>query len=258
MKGGIPLLGGAEGGVEQLWKRDNQENKTLHDFIYSRLELILIKEGILKDVSEDSRVLTGDYAGFVNSLSSTEFLLFDSFVELRDYSRILKVLAKFNDLGKAVARMSIPKDGKTSSQIQKEWAAHMASGRYQMDKDIVSGLILIIEEFIGQKILLLVRPFDDFECDFVGVVNPTLLREEMGNVLLKFGSMPSERWRVCCQVASLKPSARNDQKDEAGDGLFKSFAKVFQSVRGMDSVIIPYGKNDISITPLAIYLQSLA
>lgn len=257
VKGGVPLVGGAEGGLEQLWRRDNHENRTLHDFIYSHLESLLLKNGFLREVK--SGVYKDEWAinKFREELSSTHFLLVDSHVELSDYARVRKIIENFNDIGKFVAWAGASAVGKDKQEIEKLFQISLKAGSgLQIDRRIQEGIPLVIKELLGEKLLVSANPFCvDSGFNFVGVLRPEFLREEMSTLLVKYGSMPSEPWRVCCQVASLSPNSRKESKWGEVGQLRQSFSKMFASLRGIDATMQPYGPKDVTVTPIAVYRQ---
>ncbi len=258
IKGGIPLVGGAEGGLEYLWKRDNNENKTLHDFIYTKLEDILLRDRFLKQIKSSPHASAVAVSEFRSSLSSTQFLLIDAHVELSDYLRVKRMIEKFNEIGRFVAWASASSAGKNRQEVEKIFQASLKAGSQgiQIDKQIQEGIPLVIRELLGEKLFISANPFGS-ECgfNFVGVLRPEFLREEVSNLLFKYGSLPSESWRICCQVASLSPNSRRESEQGEVGQLRKSFSKMFASLRGIDAIMQPYGPRDITVTPIAVYRQ---
>lgn len=242
-------------GVEQLWRRDVQENKSLHDYVYTKLETQLVKAGLLKVV--DSAVLSEEpsAAAFRSELSSTDFILIRSNVELDDLSRIRSVVEKINELGKFIAWTSVQGLGlneKSGSEYQK--AIKVAESKVLIDKKMQEGIALVIRELIGEKVILRVGRSDS-HIRFVGILDQNLLREDMRSILIKYGSRPAEPWHIFCQVASLQPNSQAPTGITADSGIHGAFSKIFDTLRQIDRVVMPYAESDITITPIAVYRQ---
>ncbi|KAB8162402.1 hypothetical protein FKV24_018400 [Lysobacter maris] len=258
VKAGVFGLAAGELGVEQLWRRDTHENRSLNDYIYTKLEEKLIEYKILRKVDVIEVKGLGTEA-LKASLSSTEFILLDASVELNDLSRMRSLIENFNELGKFFAwtsAQSLLESGIKAGGSEYQKALKAARSELQIDRNIQDGLSLVIKELIGEKILLRVI-FDCIDTKFVGVLDPSLMREDMGSVLIKYGSRPAENWRVFCQVASLRPNTNQDSSISAADeGIHMALLKLFDAVRAVDKTAMPYSPSDITITPIAVYRQT--
>ena len=51
-KGNLLGVVSGDAGVEQLWARDSHESRSLHDYIFTRLEDLLLREKLVKDVDD--------------------------------------------------------------------------------------------------------------------------------------------------------------------------------------------------------------
>lgn len=182
IKGGILGIASGESGIEQLWRRDTQENRSLNDFLYTRLEDQLVKEGLVDRINSESIDEDG-LEGFRSGLSSTQFLLLDAQVELNDLARMNALFKKFNDLGKFFAWTSAQNNvvgDKNKKDLEYHKMLKDPDSNFQIDKRLQDGLSQVIEILLSEKIVLRAKPFEtEFPMNFVGILRPDFLREDM-------------------------------------------------------------------------------
>lgn len=257
IKGSALGLIKGEGGLESLWRRDSSENKTLHDYAYSKLEKILLESDLLVQCGKEQL----DYPAarvFRAELTSTSFLLLDAAVELNDFTRMKVILSNFNNIAEFLAwTQSVAAGEVAGNAVKKASAAPKSKNEMQLDARLTKGLQLVIDTLLGGKLVLRANPFSpDVPINFVGVLREDCLRERMSDLLTKYGSRPVQRWRLFCQVASLDPhdSTQLPMASEAG-GMGAAFVKMFDAIRAVDRTVQPYGYPDVTVTPIAVYRQ---
>lgn len=257
VKGGIIGLVSGDVGVEQLWRSDAHENRSLNDYIFTRLEDLLVKEGLVRTIKHS--VSAEDAKTARAALSPTDFLLIDATVELNDLARMNSLLRNFNELGKFFAYTSIqdePDRKKMEARIRAK--LNDPDSGLQIDKQLQEGLSLVIENLLSEQIILRAMPFSEVGGpSFIGTLMQDWLREKMNVLLIKYGSRPSERWKVFCQVASLNPNtAAGPEVIRYEEGLSKGLLGMFDAIRALDRVVMPYANTDVTVTPIAVYREA--
>lgn len=256
VKGGVLGLASGGVGVDQLWRSDSEESRSLNDFIFTRLEDLLLSEQLVSEIAPSEE--QGAEIELRARLKPTDFLIIDSNVELNDLARMNLLIKKFNEIGRFLAWLGLQQEGGpkvTDSQLSK--ALGGASSGLQLDKNMQIGLSLMIENLIGEQTLIRCMPFrGDRAASFVGVLDPSCLREKMSAILTKFGSRPAERWKVFCQIASLNPHGLSESHEgQGGEGIGSALRNMFRAIRVLDKTAVPYAPADVTITPIAIYRE---
>lgn len=259
IKGSALGLVGGEGALDNLWRRESAENKTLHDYVYSKLEKLLIENNLL--VESGSEPLGYDAAmEFRGSLTSTTFLLLDAVVEINDFARMKLILGNFNKIADFLAWVQSQNDDQVPTHLSK---GRSSSGKKKsgndmsLDPKLINGLQLLIDNLLGGKLVLRANPFSDgVPVNVVGVLREECLRERLNDLLTKYGSRPVQRWRVFCQVASLDPhDSSHAPLASQADGIGGAFIKMFDAMRSVDHTVQPYRHPDVTVTPIAVYRQ---
>jgi hypothetical protein len=220
------------------------------------LEELLLAEGLVKEIESSSDELISQ--SVKQSMSPTDFLLIEANVELNDLARMNSLIKKFNEIGKFFIWNSLQQAAVrpvTDADLTK--AMRDPGNNLTLDRNLQAGLSIVIENLIGEQILLRSMPFHEVNGpSFVGVLDPACLREKMQTILTKFGTRPAEKWKVFCQVASLEPHGASPSSPASGEeGIGMALRKMSDAMRELDRVSIPYGPLDTTITPIAVYRE---
>lgn len=249
----LGLVKGA-GGADYLWRRDRSETRTLHDFIYSKLEKRLVKDKRLVKIPDER----SDSMAIREGLDDTDFILLTGNVVINAFGRMKKLLGQFNDLGKFLAYCTTsslegslsPKD---LTRLKRQKAQEM-----KIDKQLQDGLQLVIDTFYEELIVLKTAPVpSDPGFRFVGSLRPEYLREEIGSIVHKYGTSPRSKWTVFAQVAAIPEEDDGDESDDDDPrqvkGIENAFQNMFDAVRAMEATLQPIAFPEVAVTPIAVY-----
>lgn len=249
------LLKGS-GGAKYLWHREASETRTLHDYIYTKLESQLVKDGLLVQLPEDitsEEILTRELNG---KLSHTSFVLATGKVTLNDYSRMRRLIDRFNDIGKFVAWAGA--QGQPEQPLPKKQAKRKRQQTQQdmsIDKRLQDGLRVIIDTFYEERLVVRLAPFPVEDLSLVGNLKQEHLRESISNLVFKHGTAPEDTWHMFAQVAAIpaKQKRKPQPKTVESEGIEPAFQTMFDAVRDLEATLEPISYPEIAVTPIAVY-----
>jgi hypothetical protein len=257
-KGGLPFLS-AEAGSEFQTNNQLLETKSLHDYIYNKVENILLNEDKLLRVSN-----ADSYSSHtIRSIGNAAFILAKGKVVINDYNQLKKLLDNWEGLSKFIAKchVSSKKENMTQSQAKLAYDNLLQDFIKNIDKDYRKGLSLFIDMFYQDRIVIKITPYSEYP-DFrlVGNIDKKYLRDNIESIRYKYSTAPVSDWTIFCQIASMPLENRTDvisnmTNNQIGNGIENSFQKIFDSYRAVENMAQTVTYPEIAVTPIAIYRE---
>lgn len=243
------------GGAKFAWQNQSTETRSLHDYIYNKVENSLVNNNLLIRIPEDITEEDVSNQSHHSKINDTSFLLINGKVEINDFRQMRTLLERFNDLGKFIAECSassLPPE--TPNHIRTQFIKN-AQKTMALDKSMVEGFKLLFDTFYKDRIVVKFLPFKqhpDFR--FVGNLRNECLRDDISSIIYKYGTAPISKWTIFAQVASIPPkdisnvnlTMAGSEIELALHGMFNAFREIEKMAQ---SVVFP----EIAITPIAIY-----
>lgn len=247
----------AVGGAKFILQNQETETKSLHDFIYSKVETTLINDDLLTLVPE--KVKSDDFtdAKFRESLSNTSFILAKGKVNINDYNNLRVFLEKFNDITEFIARCTVNSSQPDSPKHQKDKDVKKLHKEIGMEKEMINGFKLFFDTFYKDRIVIKLMPFENHP-DFrlVGNLNKEFLRDDISSITYKYSTSPVSEWTIFGQIASIPPEIRQeDSQTMVGGDIEIAIHTLFNSYRGIEALAQSVVYPEIAITPIAIYRE---
>ena len=176
------------------------ERKILHDYVYNYLESKLIEENKI------IRIENSNETALPKNITTDSYVLLKGKIKLEDYNHILNIIENFNNLTIA---LGIVTSGLSFSDLDNQWNEYEA----EMRKDLklfndayIESLSLLINQFYNNRLLVKCMPFKkNLFMNFVGLLNKDFLKEDIGDILFKYGSSPSMDWWVFGKISDIPP-----------------------------------------------------
>lgn len=248
-----------------IWQNQSTESKTLHDHIYNYVEYHLKEKNKLLhipgSVSSDD-VLNGDH---YDILTDTSFILVKGQAFINDFEYLQKLLNSFNDMMGTIVKdrvveqvaASIPPSmpHKKRKELTSK-AVNEAIEEHTIKPDLLDLINNTINIFYKNKIIFKMVPFDNTELGFTGPLKSTYLREDIYDIIYKYGTSPTSKWTMLAQIASIPTLSDVQTISPAGHNQFEQALKeAFDSLRGMENMGFKVSYPEIGITPIAIYRE---
>lgn len=245
------------GGSRFLWQRGASETRTLHDYLFNRVEEGLLANRFLKLIPEnlgpdEVRSESGE-----SKLAPTDFLLARGFVTLNDFGRMKAIVERFNDLGKFIAYCSVSSEPSENRKELQRKRREMEE-KMQVPRQLQQGLVQVIDSFYGDRIVVKLTPYTTRpSLKFVGNLRPEYLREEIDALIFKYGTAPQAEWTLMAQVASCPGPEEPEVVERTGKpaSIEVGFERMFDSVRTMEAMLKPIPYPEIAVTPVALYRE---
>ena len=195
---------------------DNKgERKILHDYVYNYLESKLIKENKIIKI-EDSNETT-----LPRNITTDSYVLLKGKIKLEDYNYMLNTIENFNNLTIA---LEIITSGLSFSNSDNQWEDYETKMRDEsklFNDAYIESLSLIIKQFYNNRLLIKCMPFKkNLFMNFVGLLKNDFLKEEIEDILFKYGSSPSMNWWVFGKISEI-PSKDDNSMQSIEDAKYK-------------------------------------
>ncbi|MEE0943561.1 MAG: hypothetical protein UIB63_10690 [Methanobrevibacter sp.] len=195
---------GFEGDV--LFTNRKDETKVLHDYMYNLLEKKLDENGIIIKIPNDYG--TENYR---NNINPDSFILMECMIKIENYTSISDLIDNINELQVSFEVMglnSMSGDLEVNQWDEAEQALRRNS--QLLDESYLNSLSIFFNQFYNGKIFIKCMPFDnDVFSNFIGFIKEKYLREDIEDIIFKYGSFPSFKWYVFGQISSIPPKNYN-------------------------------------------------
>lgn len=243
---------------EIQFHRELSETKSLHDYIYNKVESLLLNENQLVRIpNQEIRTYSSRLR---DSIGNTSFILAKGKVTINDFSRLRKLLENYEELSKFIAKcvISSKKENLTQAQAKLAYDDLVHDFTKSLDKEMRKGLNHLIDMFYHDRIVIKIIPYREYpDFRFVGNIDKTYLRDDIESIVYKYGSAPVSDWTIFGQIASVPPENRSDQIfNMTGNQIENAFNQMFDAYRKIENMAQSVTYPEISITPIAIYRES--
>ena len=190
----------AEFSANILTSNQSDETKILHDYMYNYVEQELDNnKKLLKihNVSQQDNKLP-------KQLNENSFILLECKIKLNDYNQILSTLDNMNDLNIALQVLSLE-----SSPLQDSvWEIVETNLKVQsqlLNEDVVKSAKLIMTHFYNNKLIINCYPYEKNNfLSFNGPLKREYLRDDIEDIIFKYGRSPSVIWNVFGKISSIE------------------------------------------------------
>ena len=257
--------GGAEGGVlgilkitggtDFLWQKQETETRTLHDYMYIKVEEALLQSKDIVQIPGDVTPVSVENGQFADAFRNTSFVLARGRVAVNDFHNMRQFLERFNQFAEFIAFCSSQNQPGVSSEGASKHGARRQAQAMRLDKRLVDGLKLTFDLFYSERIAVRLTPFPELP-DFrlVGDLNNRFLRDSLASITYKYGSSPVSEWTVFAQIAAIPPEKPPDfPKPIKGSPIDIALQSMFDAYRDLERMSQSVAYPEISITPIAIY-----
>ncbi|AKB35540.1 hypothetical protein MSSAC_0950 [Methanosarcina siciliae C2J] len=255
-EGGLIGIFKAEADLNLNFHRQLSETKSLHDYIYNKVEKLLLSESQLLRIPNEEFCVYSEKLR--NSLSDTSFILIRGKIAINDFSQLRKLVSNFAELSKFIARCSIAaKTDLSKSQAKLAYDNLVNDFNNNFDKNTKEGLILVFDMFYQDRTVVKIFPFrDNLDFRFVGNLNKSYLRDDIESIIYKYGTEPVSYWVIFGQIASIPPKNRSNKMQEmTGNQIEKALHGLFDANREIEKMAQSVTFPEIAITPIAIYRE---
>jgi hypothetical protein len=249
------LKGGAD--VKALWENREAETRSLHDYLYNKVESALIEHDLLMRIPGDveaDQIPGGDASTW---LPETAFFLAHGRVSINDFAHMKLVLDNMNAIAGFIAQCtSFSTDAPLSPKKKKE-IERITQEQLRLDSKLVKGFQVFLDTFYKGRVVIKMMPFHEHPSfRLVGNLNKLLLRDDIDSIIYKYSTSPVGSWTIFGQVASIPPESGSSPMPVSGGGdIEQALHAFFDALRGIEvqaqSVIYP----EVAITPIAIYRE---
>ncbi|WP_419721742.1 DUF6414 family protein [Priestia megaterium] len=235
-----------------LFQNQSSESQTLHDSIYNLAEKLLLKENSLINISKESDIET-------LNINLTSFILVKGKTFINDYIYMKRLLDNFEDINKAIISSDIFNNPEYASLSEKEKNRIIGQQvkESNISKELKQSLLTFINNFYNERIVFKSVPsVENPEFRFVGTLNKEYLRENIEDIIFKYGTAPQEEWYMFAQVASIPHGQREHIDISSGTNEIEQGLQLFfDALREMEVAGLSISFPEIAVTPIAIYRQ---
>lgn len=202
----------AEANANILSSNQNDETKILHDYMYNYIEQQLKDNKKLLEIHSPTK----QDNELPKELNENSFILLKCKIKINDYNQILSILNSMNDLNIALQVLSI-KQSTIKNGFWESEKKNLENSNQLLPEDFVKSAKLIIEHFYKNKLIITCMPYEKNSfLSFNGPLKREYLRDNIEDILYKYGRSPSVTWYVFGKISSIdnphKKTANKDSK----------------------------------------------
>lgn len=261
------LSSGKKLGDSSSKEKSKIKNTLYHDHLYNMFEQNLIESGRVKEIS---KINVKD----INDLKILDFIKLKGTLIFNDSKEILKSITEFNNLGKAVASISVQsiateiketieetKDRNKKSklnvslkgELNKAINSYIKENNLCLDEDYAKDLKYILE--YGLQDLLEVQIILD-KNSFSSILNREFLRESEKILISKFSRKTEVEFILFGYITQTKNYIpKSTIRNIEGANLKGIFQNLIESLIDVESNFIGKSVGDIIVDPISIYLE---
>lgn len=258
LKGSLVGVLTGKGGASYLWKREATETRTLHDYIYTKVEKILVENSKLVELPDglpEEKVKNREFEGV---LTETSFILAKGKISIDDFGRMRKLIERFNDLGEFLTYCEMSKIPDDVSQKEKIRTKKEIKSKHILDEKLKKGLEVVYDTFYGDLVVIRIGPYQGIPTfKLVGNLREEFLREDLHTIIFKYSTAPIAPWFIFGQVAAMPTEVQNlalEPNDTSND-LKKAIQQTFDRARDLEATAKLISFPEIAITPIAVYRE---
>lgn len=237
----------ASASVERKNATDIQASKVLHDYAFNLALSSLEEEGLL--------LVADDLDPYTSSIPEAAFVLVKGSAKIFDYSTFDNLATHEKDLDKLFS----------SEQPSGNREQRRQQGKKKSNSSALGELKTVVDAFFKDAIQITVTNNQGFS--FIGPVTRQYLREEIHNLIFKYGSKPQGEWGMLAQVtriSSLPGEARqqlsvaiNESENPFEEMQTASSAlnKVLDVMNSLQELMGSAAYPDVAVSPIAVYRE---
>lgn len=183
-----------------LSSNQNDETKILHDYMYNYIE---------KELNENKKLLHIHNTSQQNNtlpknMNENSFVLLKCKIKINDYNQILSTLENMNDLNVALQVLSL-QTNPLQNGVWETVETELKVKSQLLNEDFVKSAKLIIKQFYKNKLIITCFPYEKNNfLSFNGPLKREYLRDDIEDILFKYGRSPSVTWHVFGKISSIK------------------------------------------------------
>lgn len=227
-------------------KRANtlNQNKILHDYSFNIA---------LESLSENNLVLeVSDFDRDKFPVPESAFILVKGSAKILDYQTIMHIAENV----KKIDKMFNSKPQGNREQIRQNNTSN---------KNVFNEMKDFVETFIGEAVHVSITNNEDLS--FIGNLDREYLREDIRNLIFKYGSKPQGDWMMLAQVSRIPEQSTLFEQADSFSDLFQGITpNQIRAVSDVFNILIDVLNNlqemmssvtypNISVTPIAIYRE---
>lgn len=224
------------------------KNVVLFDHIYNSLEDKLAPQ--LQQINESTTL---------DELKPSSYVKVTGKATIEDFERLVFLLKNFNDIGMAIATMTIlnankasAKNGKSGSKNSIEQYAK--DNKLILDKKFTESMVKIIENFHGCALDVTIEPpSTQLGVFFKATLDEKNMRLSSNMVRKIYGNKPIMDWTIVGEITSFQP-----REDDACGIYSNTFSDMFSKITEIDSSFETANDRQnriIRLAPIAVYIE---
>jgi hypothetical protein len=253
----IGIAIGLDAGKKFMQETQNSQTKSLHDYIYNKVEDALIENEILMELpismmgEEEAIKSEISRDEVLKKINESSFVLITGKVVMNYYPLLYEMVDKVID--------SVKKLSDTEAKKGKEHSRENGVLQVQQIKDEkkVKAVLSVLKLFYGDRIILKIVPeYCSEHVRFVGILRTDCLRYDLSDISYKFGTAPDTNWNVLAQICTITKKGQSISRirTTASNEIEKAIEPAFQAIREAEQLMgLSVNYPEISITPIAIY-----
>lgn len=204
----------AQGMGKFLINNNETETRTLHDYMYNIIEEKLLAENYLIEIPDENQV-NKRVNNWPKELKDNSFVLIKGKIKIEDYSILSGILENMNEF--SVALSVITSESKSGFFIgEEQWnllEKNLGEKNLLLDDSYIKAMSIILRQFYKDKLILTCMPYKkNSNLTFVANLNRNYLRENIEDIIFKYGSLPLSDWFIFGRVSTILPKEYDSTK----------------------------------------------
>ena len=231
------------------------ETKSLHDYIYNKVEFALMERKLVYEFPNKSIKKYSDEIR--NLLGPSSFILIKGKVKINDFGHINEIFANYIQITKFLVECSVIDEDLNNKERTAKIRELTNIRLGNLNENFFSEIRDFIKLFYKDRIIIKILPFkSNPEFRFVGNINPEFLKDDINSITYKYGTAPVSEWTIFGQIASIPPENRSQEKDIMnGSAIEIALQNIFDQLREIEFLAQSVAYPEIAITPIAIYRE---
>lgn len=220
------------------------QNVVLFDHIYNTLEAKLQPQIQVIDDKTSSE-----------DIKPNSIVKITGYVVIEDYEHLSYLMQNFNEIGVALATLTLNSQSSDKKMISKNTIDQYAKENgLTMDKKLCESIVKVIENLHGNSMEITIELEDDaFDVGFKALLEERYLRLSTNSIRSLYGYKPCMKWTLVGEVTNI--SYRNNNRAEKNK---TTFSKMFESLSEVDnsfSKVNDSANHIVRVAPIAVYIE---
>ncbi len=220
------------------------QNVVLFDHIYNTLEAKL-----------QPQIQIIDSQTSYEDIKPNSIVKITGHVVIEDYEHLSYLMQNFNEIGIALATLTLTSQAPDKKMISKNTIDQYAKENgLAMDKKLCESIVKVIENLHGNSMEITIELEDDaFDVGFKALLEEQYLRLSTNNIRSLYGYKPCIKWTLVGEVTNI--SFRNNHRAEKNK---TAFSKMFESLSEVDNAFSKINDSTnhiVRVAPIAVYIE---